>query len=224
MRKYISMFFKLVVVLSSLLGVYLSVFEHSKFMSGVKSLMYFTTQSNIWIGLWSLFLLIVMIIEHVKKKVIRKRYMYVVKLIFTISITLTGVMFCGFLAPTATNYNPWTLNNLLTHVISPLASLIDFFVDDFKVIYKKSDSILTLIPPLYYLIFALICYFADWKFSDGNNYPYFFLNFGSPVGMFGFSDDPLYFMGTFYWILAMGILVISCGYAFLQIKTKINKD
>lgn len=223
MRKYLSMFLKFIIVISSFTGIYLSVFSSSKFMSGLKSLMYFTIQSNIWIGIWSLFLLILMILELIKKKTIRKRYMYLFKQIFTVSITLTGVMYCFFLAPTSNSNNAWSLVNLLTHVIVPISSVFDFFIDDFKVLFKKKDSLLTLIPSVYYVFFALICYLADFKFSDGNNYPYFFLNFGSPSGMFGFSDNPLYFMGTFYWILAMGLLVLGCGLVFSIINNKINK-
>ena len=185
----------------------MSIIIRSRYQSGFKSLMYFTVQSNLWIGFMSLWILILMILEFKNKKEYRKNYHYLLKYIFTVSITLTGVVYCAILAPIARGFDPWTVYSILTHVVVPVASIIDFFLDDYKIKFKKKDVLYTLLPPLYYLFFSLVCYLADFKFSDGNNYPYFFLNFGSSAGMFKIITEPYFVMGTFYWLIILAIIV-----------------
>ena len=157
------------------------------------------------------------------KKEFRKKYMYIIKHVFTVAISLTGLVFCAFLAPTAKGYDPWSFSSVLTHAVVPFSAFLDFFVDEYKFEIKNKDVLYCLLPPLYYLGFALVCYIADFKFSDGNNYPYFFMNFGSKAGIFGFSDDPLYFMGTFYWMVILALIVSLFGYFYKVVHQKINK-
>lgn len=52
---------------------------------------------------------------------------WVIKFVGTVSITLTGAVFCFVLAPTLGNA-AWNLQNILTHVVVPVAAIIDFFV------------------------------------------------------------------------------------------------
>ena len=208
MRKIISIMFKTIIFLSSIMGVILSVLMTSKYQSGFKSLMYFTVQSNLWIGLVSLWILILMILEQLKSKKYIKNYHYILKYIFTVSISLTGLVFCAFLAPTANNYNPWTLNSILTHVVVPVASILDFFIDDYKIKYSNKDILYTLLPPFYYLIFSLICFICNFKFSDGNNYPYFFLNFNTLIWT--------------YWSVILALIVGLFGYLFKILHSKVN--
>lgn len=151
-----------------------------------------------------------MILEKLKSKVYLKNYHYILKYIFTVSISLTGLVFCAFLAPNASNYNPWALNSILTHVVVPVASIIDFFVDDYKMKYSNKDILYSLLPPLYYLIFSLICFICNFKFSDGNNYPYFFLNFNS-------------FIWT-YWIIILALIVLLFGYIYIKLNNLKNKN
>lgn len=185
--------------------------------------MYFTVQSNLWIGIISIWILVLILLEIKTKNIYRKNYHYILKYIFTVSITLTGVVFCVLLAPVASEYNPWTLNSILTHVVCPITAIIDFFVDDYKIKFKNKDIIYTLLPPLYYLFFSLICYFGDFKFSDGNNYPYFFLNFGSSAGFFKIITKPYFVMGTFYWLVILAIIVSLFGYLFKIFFNKLHK-
>ena len=53
-----------------------------------------------------------------------------------------------------------------------------------------------------------------WEFATGVNYPYFFLNWGSPAGLFGFSDE-LPFIGTGWWILVILVFLIIVGLVYL---------
>jgi hypothetical protein len=193
--------------------------SEDSYMGGVTTLLYFTIQSNMWIGLTCLLFVVFKLIN----KDLFKRWMYIMKFVFTVSITLTGIVFCFVLAPTM-SVGAWTTSNILTHVIVPVCSIADLFVDrgDFK--YKHSHCMLSLLPPVYYLIFAIVCYVSNVKFAYGVNYPYFFLNFGSPAGIFGFSNEMPYFMGTFYWIVVMLLLVLSFAYTYLLIHNKTCKQ
>ena len=81
--------------------------------------------------------------------------MYVCKYIFTVSITITGLIFCGLLAPFA-DYNVWVFSSVLTHVVVPVLSIADFFVDDYKIDFKRFHIFLTLIPPFAWFVQYLL--------------------------------------------------------------------
>lgn len=85
-----------------------------------------------------------------------------------------------------------------------------------------------IVPPLLYAIYAGIGYKLNWQFSKDANYPYFFLNWGSKAGAFGFSNK-LPFIGVMYWIiLLLLLLLIGLGFLYLKIinifKKKYNKE
>ena len=54
------------------------------------------------------------------------------------------------------------------------------------------------------------------------NYPYFFLNWGSEAGAFGFSDS-LPFMGPVWWILILLAFLIIVGFVYLLIADAIRR-
>lgn len=202
-RKIISLILKAIVIVSATVGVIIQIVETKV------SLLYFTIQSNIWICATCIVGLVLMLL----KKPLRS-WMYSAKLIFTVSITLTGVVYCSMLAPFM-GAAAYTLSNTLLHVIVPVAAIADFFVYD-CVQYKKWECVTVTIPPFYYLAFAGVGYALNWEFLDGLNYPYFFLNWGSPAGAFGFSSESPY-IGVFYYVLIMLAFVIGVGalYVFL---------
>jgi len=105
---------------------------------------------------------------------------------------------------------------VLTHVIVPVAAVADFFVTGVYGNIKKRNIFLVALPPLAYAIYAGIGYAAGWQFAEGINYPYFFLNWGSPAGAFGFTKE-LPYMGCVWWIIALLILLILIGYLYLAI-------
>lgn len=222
-RFYISLILEIIVFVASFSGVIISLsLTGDQFMGGSSTLLYFTIQSNLWIGITLLFISVCKIIERIKNKPILKKWMYVIKYIFTVSITLTGLVYCFLLAPfLPEGYNPWSIANLLTHVIVPICSVADMFVDEYNLNITKKMTFLTITPPLYYLIFVIIGFFADFRYSNGENYPYFFLNFRSNAGIFGFVKEPLE-IGCFYWILLMLGIVLGMGFLYRLIFNKIN--
>lgn len=215
-----SLILKGIVVLSAAVGVFLSAYaSRNTFMGGSWVFMYFTIQSNIVVAVLSLIGAVLLL----RPGRIPNAW-YVVKFVATVSITLTGVVFCFVLAPTLGRY-AWNVQNVLTHVAVPVAAILDFFMTGpYGSISQKSVLLVTL-PPLAYAIYAGIGYIAGWEFSQGVRYPYFFLNWGSPAGAFGFTKG-LPFMGCVWWILALLLFLIAVGFVYLlllgRIKRRIN--
>ncbi len=186
------------------------------FMGGSRVFMFFTIQSNIAIALVA-FVGGVLLLGKAKIG----RVWQVIKFVFTVSITLTGAVFTFVLAPTLGNH-AWNFQNVLTHVVVPIAAIADFFVVGPFGRLKKRDVFFIVLPPLAYVIYAGIGYVLGWEFLEGIRYPYFFLNWGSPVGAFGFMSG-LPYMGTVWWILALlaGLLIV--GFLYLIIIDWIKK-
>ena len=216
--KNVSYILKAIVIISAVVGTILSAINRrGAFMAGKKVFMYFTIQSNIAIAL------ICMIgIYLLRKDETIGSTWRIIKFVGTVAITLTGVVFVAVLAPTLGN-KAWSVHNVLTHVVVPIAAVADFFVTASGVGIKKRNVFFVIIPPLLYAIYAGIGYKAGWEFSGGTNYPYFFLNWGSPAGAFGFTNE-LPYMGSAWWILALFFLLIIIGYGYLSIADRLERN
>ena len=122
-KKKLSLILKIIVIVSAFVGTAISAYgDGTSFMNGVQTFMYFTTQSNIAIAI----ICAVGYYKMSKGKDIGNVH-YVIKYVGTVAITLTGVVFCFVLAPTL-GANAWNVHNVLTHVVVPIASIVDFFV------------------------------------------------------------------------------------------------
>ncbi len=218
-KKYCtSMILKLVVSISAILGTFLSAYAgRNSFMGGRSVFMYFTIQSNIALAIVSCVGLFFML-----KNTNTKTLWDIIRFVATVSITLTGIVFCFVLAPTM-GIKAWNFQNILTHVVVPIASIIDFFVAGTQYKISKVNTLWVIVPPIIYAIYAGIGYAANWQFAPGINYPYFFLNWGSPAGAFGFTNE-LPFMGSMWWILALLIFLIVVGYLYLKVLDIISKE
>lgn len=214
--KTLSFILKLTVIVSAVTGVYMSAAAgRGTFMGGSRVFMFFTIQSNIAIALICAIGLLMLRLKTVK------RYWFVLKFIFTVSITLTGIVFVFVLAPTLGSH-AWNVQNVLTHVVVPIAAIVDFFVTGVYGDVRKRHVPLVTLPPLAYAVYVGIGYAAGWEFLEGINYPYFFLNWGSPAGAIGFTDR-LPFMGTVWWILAILGFLLLAGYGYLALLALLKK-
>ena len=215
----ISYILKIIVIASAVLGTILSAAGgRAKFMGGKVVFMYFTIQSNIAIAVICAIGMVLML-----RRARVGRAWYIIKLVGTVSLTLTGVVFCFVLAPTMKSA-AWNIQNTLTHVIVPVGAVADFIVTApfVPVDLKGRDVLFVTVPPLLYTVYAAIGYVCGWQFSPGYNYPYFFLNWGSKAGVFGFSDQ-LPFMGTGWWIMALLLLLILVGYLYMAVVRLIRR-
>lgn len=215
--RLLSYILKFIVISAAVIGTILSAIAGKRyFMGGSTVFMYFTIQSNLAIAL-------ICAIESIilaQKKPISPVWS-VIKFVGTVSITLTGIVFIFVLAPTM-GASAWNTQNILTHVVVPLLAVIDFFVLAPSTQIEYKNIFYVIIPPLLYAVYAGIGYIKGWEFSDGINYPYFFLNWGSPAGAFGFSKE-LPFMGTVWWILSLFLFLILIGFLYLKIARLIKK-
>lgn len=216
-RKAASLILKCVVIISASVGTYLSAFGESRgFMLGRTAFMYFTIQSNILIAL----ICAVGAVLLLRNKAVKNAW-FIIKFIGTVSITLTGAVFCFVLAPTLGDF-AWQIQNILTHVAVPAAAIADFFVTGVYGSFRKRHVPFALLPPLAYVVYAVAAYTAGWTFADGNTYPYFFFNWGGPAGAFGFMGE-FPFMGCVWWLLALSLTVLAVGYVYMRIVNKMKR-
>lgn len=228
-RTIISIVLKLLTVVAVLGGLIGCFLDAGGFMGGSGLLLYFTNQSNIWIGTVALVLAVLQIVNLTKGKYGFNKKVYLIQQVFTVSISLTCIVYCfvlvpSFLAADTDLFNPFALTQMLLHVVSPLLAIVDFLFFTKGVKFKAVDSLWSAIPPLYYLGFSAVGFVLNGNFGMGNNFPYFFLNYSSPAGVFGFSNVMPYFMGSFYWIILLVLLVLGMSFGYLKIVNKLDKS
>ncbi|MBQ9734633.1 MAG: hypothetical protein IJV95_02120 [Clostridia bacterium] len=222
MRTKISFLLKIAVVVFCLLGLILnSVYStYDGYTHWSKRLLYFTTQSNIWVLLITAILLIYPFTKAGRENRWTQS-LYTVKFIFTVSIAITAIVFCCFLGPFADeSYHSWSFHSILLHAVVPSLMIADFFVDDTAVDLSGKTFFTIIIPPLCYFILAGVLCAFKYDYGRGEPYPYFFMNFYSPAGFFGFSDTPPFNIGSFYWILFFLLIMLGVGKLFVTIKKK----
>lgn len=225
-KRIISIIIKLIAIVSSIYGIIKTYF-------GPLSFTYFTTLSNIFISATLLVFLIKDAYCIIKKKnIVLPNYLYIIKFLATISITLTFFVYLTILAPTLeggiiNSYLDNGAGGLCVHFITPILSVIDFLFFDIEYKPEKSHSIYAIIPPLLYTLFIVIA--SDLGLRWGTMYaPYNFLNFGAPTGWFGFDLSFLGWetlgIGVFYTITFLSFLFTLIGRLFLELRNKINAN
>ena len=220
-QKAISLILELTAAVCMIAGITLTSQLGGDFMAGGTAFLYFTVQSNLWIGAVCALFFALNTAALFKPSLRIPHALYVVKFVFTVSITLTGIVFCCVLAPTMPG-SFGSAANVLTHVVVPLASVADFFLCRPQSLARRTFAF-ALIPPVYYLIFAGIGYALRWDFGGGNNYPYFFLNWDSPAGAFGFSSEMPYFMGCVWWIVLLILFVSGVALGYIALVRRCNQ-
>ncbi len=224
MRAKISYFTKILIVILCLVGLVLNCVYATQdgYTHWSKRLLFYTTQSNIWVLIIMAVLLVYPFTESAKNDKWTKS-LYTVKFIFTVSIIITAFVFCCFLGPFAdASYHAWSFHSLLLHAIVPALTVADFFIDDTPINISGKTFYTLIIPSLCYFILAgFLCAFK-YDFGRGEPYPYFFMNFYSPAGIFGFSSTLPFVMGSFYWVLLFLFIMLGVGKLLVKIKNKKN--
>ena len=208
---------KLTVIISAVTGTLMSALAgRNSFMGGSRVFMYFTIQSNLAIAVICAAGCYLMMRDKAAGDI-----WYTVKLAGTVSITLTGVVFVVLLVPVLGD-KAWNIQNTLTHVVVPVSAVADFFVSAPGGGIKRKNVVYVIIPPMLYAAYAGIGFLKGWEFAPGKNYPYFFLNWGSPLGAFGFSKD-LPYIGCVWWILLLMVFLIAVGLCYIAAADRIGK-
>lgn len=217
--------FKPLTAFCALFGVLFSLFSAQRdgYSHWLKRLLYFTAQSNIWLGI-TFTALTVLPLFSAEKQARWTPHLYLLKYIFTVSITMTGLVFCGLLAPfSGDDYRPWTTCNVLTHVAAPLFAVVDFFLDEFPFPLGKKEILFSLLPPLCYFSVAGFLGVLGTDFGRGEPYPYFFMNFRSPAGIFGFSDTLPFILGSAYWLALFGLITYGIALLYARLSRQSTK-
>ena len=216
-RQKISSILKNLIIVSAFLSTVFGFLTATRdgYSHWTSRLLYFTTQSNIWIGI--IYLCILVLSKTNPNKRLQESFHHC-KFIFVVCILMTGFVFCLFLAPFADqSYHPWSIYSIMAHVITPILALLDFYLDEYVYDFHFSHIISVIIPPLIYYALAIALGYFNLNFGRGEPYPYFFLKLNSQAGIFGFSINSLQIFGTFWWLLFFSLVMISIG--FILIKT-----
>lgn len=160
----ISCFINYIIFLLVLIGV-IFMFCNINFMgdnnilsiSGVELFKFFTVDSNIFMGISALLFGIYEILIIKKKKKNIPHFLYTLKFMATISITLTFLVTAFFLVPTS-KYPYWIYyqnSNLFFHLIVPILSIITFILYEKNRILTIKDTFISMIPVILYSIFYI---------------------------------------------------------------------
>lgn len=223
-RKTFSIVLNLSIAFCATLGVLLALFTavENGYSHWSKRLLYFTQLSNVWIALICFAFGTLLLVEKKKGKPMMKNWLYLLKYVFTVSITVTGLIFCTLLAPFSEE-NIWYFSSILTHVVVPVLAIVDFFLLE-NMPLKKRHTFIALIPPLCYFVFATILSALNVDFGKGETFPYFFMNIYSEVGLFGFRTTDTYpELGTFYWIFVITLLIYGLAWAYYRLHPAVRK-
>lgn len=225
-KSLFSIIIKFLIFLFAAVGILLCVLPAGGFISGSKIFFkFFTAQSVALMGLSSFFLAIKQTKAFKAGRYELAHTDEIFHLVLTVSVTLAAMIFCFLLLPAFLSENPGSAKMLLTppqiilQIVVPVLSVFDFLVFTRPTTYtfSKKDILWSVIPPLYYLGFSRVGYVLNWNFGSGKNYPYFFLNYASPVGFFGFTGNPPYYMGVFWWLLAILAFVVLISLLYTAI-------
>ena len=213
-RLKFSILLKSLGVLFGFIGLALTFIGGDGFVTSGEALLYFTIQSNLWILLTMVVYLIAAIRRYLGHEVSLPRWLSIVKYVFTVAISLTFVVFALLLSPFMDLAYLASPSNLCMHFLAPICAILDFIFFDSKISFTKKEVLWTLIPPLYYLVFALGLSFAGVKFAEGASVPYYFLDY-TTRGWFAISSSG---MGVVYWILLMLGLVTGLAFGLRKLS------
>ena len=225
-RKRISFILKTMIAAFAIGGVIAACIlaERDGYSHWTKRLLYFTQLSNVWIGVTALLFVAFGLKEARTGKDLTPKWLYSLRFAFTVSIAVTGIIFCALLAPFATDdYTPWTITSIITHVIVPSLSIADFFLDESEVKYTRANALSGVFPPLIYFIFASVLSALRVDFGRGEPYPYFFMNYYSSAGIFGVNLDatPRPEIGPFYWMSLFLLLILGLSFCFYKLHKRL---
>ncbi len=213
-----SVFLKVITCIFAFYGVFLSLLTAQKegYSPPFSRLLYFTAQSNLLLG----------ISKGTEGAVLlRKKRMgyglYVLSFISTVGVVLTGVTFCFFLAPfSPKDYAPWTVCNLFTHIFTPILGAVDFFINSPELRLPKKAVFSCLIPPAVYCLLISLLSLRGVNFGRGVPYPYFFFHYRSPAGVWGFSHVAPFYVGSGYFLVALGLFTLAVALIFRALRNK----
>ncbi len=182
-------------------------------------LLYFTVMSNLAIaGLYLYFL-------YAERRELRDpsfripQGMHTLKYVLTISIVLTCGVFFVLLLPQYGLSVLWMPGNLSTHLIAPIAAILDYIFFEKSHIKHGFTLLYTLIPPYAYVALTLVLSRLGVRYAEGEIVPYYFLNY-EKLGWLRIFENGL---GVIYWILIISLVMLGIGQLILALNTWAQK-
>ena len=192
-----------------LVGVFASLIGKGDFDDGVRSLLFFTLQSNIAMGILLAVFLIDDIRVHHNKRSFIHRPLLVSKYAGTTSVLLTFLVFGLLLAPVLPITYTFSVTSISLHFFAPLLALADFLLFGHGKTIAKKDVWWALVLPSYYVAFVFICIAIGITFPpDATLVPYFFLDYAT-FGWFSFKNGGI---GVAYWFMIISALVLAIAF------------
>lgn len=179
-------------------------------------LLYFTVMSNLAIAGFHLYLL------YAERRELRDpsyqipQSMHTLNFVLTISITLTFSVFFVLLMPEYGISALWFPGSLATHLIAPIAAILDYIFFEKSHIKHGFTLLYTLIPPYAYVALTLVLSRLGVRYAHGEIVPYYFLNY-EKLGWLRFSEAG---PGVIYWILIISVVMLGIGQLILTLNTR----
>ena len=181
----------------------------------IESFSYYTTQSNLLIVI---FFIYISIKEIIKNPVTATDH--VIKGMLTVNIILTMVVYHFMLRPLIANIDPavyevGSLRDMIMHYIVPLMVLGHWLIFNLKKHYHPTYPLLWIMQPVLYLTYTTgyITLGGQYHYGDAyHNYPYFFLDYQTH----GFLIVSLY-------ALLILSTVITLGYSLYGLQKLYHK-
>ena len=183
------------------------------------SLLYFTVMSNLAIAALHLYFL------YAERRALRDpsfqipQGMHTLKYVLTISITLTCSVFFVLLLPEYGLSVLWMPGNLSTHLIAPIAAILDYIFFERSHVKHRYTLLYTLIPPYAYVALTLVLSRLGVRYAEDSIVPYYFLNY-EKLGWLRFSENGI---GVIYWILIISVVMLGIGQLILVLNTWAQK-
>jgi hypothetical protein len=207
-------------VAAGLVGVLFSIGASGSSLGGLVSLLFFTLQSNIWIMvIMSLFACNDIHRLRRGRGFLNQKW-FRVKYVFTVSVMLTFLVFGLLLFPVLPLDYSLSVTSIALHLVAPAVALVDYALYDHGPKIERSDVWMTLLPPLYYVLFVVVCNLIGVRFPpDGAAAPYFFMDY-EKYGWFRIDQNGI---GVFYWSLLLILFVLLIAFLLRALGIAVDR-
>ena len=174
MKKYLSLIYKVMAIMTAAYGLFLN-FEKSSFS---RMIVYFTILNNIFVLIFFIFQIIIILF-----KITKTQTYYIVNLSLIVNILITMFAFEFVVRPYVnfqTGYTAMNLRDTFVHLIIPILTFFNYILFDEKGKFNYEQIKYTAISPIIYLIFCMIYENLGGRFTafkQISKYPYIFMDF-----------------------------------------------
>ncbi|TFG82873.1 MAG: hypothetical protein E4G74_02055 [Erysipelotrichales bacterium] len=211
-NRKIGIFLKIGVILSSISAIVFQSFEPN-FKGFAPIFKAFTIQSNLWIATICLVFLILILRGRDERSL--PTWLYNVKFMLTVDITLTYLVFAVLLTPLMSLRFLTSPANFFQHNLTSILALLDFILCDRPQASKAKHVWLSLIMPLAYGVYFL----GTYELTGIMPVAYFFLDY-KKLGWFMLGGSGI---GVGIWIIMLCTLLIIIGLSILKLKNGCQK-